>query len=234
MEENNKVALVVGAHPDDPDFGAAGTAFKWITDGWRIIYVVCTNGDKGSADPEMTSEKLAEIRVKEQTEAAKSLGVADVVFLGYADGGLEDTYTFRGQMVRLIRQHRPEVVFTHDPYRRYMGHRDHRIAGQVTLDAVFPFARDHLSFPEHKTEGLQPHKVAEVYLFGAEEPDTFVDISDVFDAKIRCISHHVSQVGDHKNDWDKWVEERKKQMLAMSRRPDQPLSEGFRHIKLRR
>jgi len=232
--EENKVAIIVGAHPDDPDVGAAGTTFKWIKDGWRMIYVICTNGDKGSSDPDMTSERLAEIRRREQTEAANCLGVSDIVFLGYPDGWLEDSPVFRGQLVRLIRMYRPEIVFTHDPYRKYMSHHDHRICGQVTLDAVFPYSRDQLFYPEHKAEGLLPHKVAEVYLFGSEDPDVFVDISDVFLTKMKCMSCHKTQFGDHSADWETWIEERKKQMKAMSRRADMPLSEAFHRIKHRR
>jgi LmbE family N-acetylglucosaminyl deacetylase len=232
--EDTKVALVVGAHPDDPEFGTGGTMLKWIRDGWRVVYVICTNGDKGSSDPEMTSEQLARIREGEQKEAAKTLGISEVEFLGYPDGGLEDTPEFRGRLVRLIRKYRPDIVLTHDPYRRYMGHRDHRIAGMATMDAVFPYSRDSLFYPEHKAEGLQPHKVMEVHLFGAEDPDTFVDISDVFEIKMKAVCCHVSQVGDHTADWETWLQQRREQNKAMSRNKDMPLSEAFKKIKLRR
>jgi len=186
--------LVVTAHPDDSEFGAAGTVAKWVAQGREVIYVICTNGDKGSSDPEMTSERLARIREQEQREAAATLGVKEVVFLGYPDGGLEDTPKFRGEIVRCIRKYRPHTVVTSDTYRRYMWHRDHRVTGRVVLDAIFPYARDHLSYPEHKAQGLDPHKVREVYLSGSEEPNTFIDISETFDKKIAALGCHKSQI----------------------------------------
>lgn len=229
-----KTVMVVGAHPDDPEFGAAGTVARWVQQGWTAVYVLCTNGDKGSSDPTMTSERLAVIREAEQRKAAAIVGAREVVFLGCHDGGLEDTPEFRGQIVRLIRKHRPDIVMTHDPWRRYMVHRDHRIAGQVTLDAVFPYSRDRLFYPEHEAEGLKPHKVLEVYLFGAETPDTVVEIEDTLGTKMKAIACHVSQVGDHTADWDKWVKEYRERMSRMNKRQDQPMAELFRRIELRR
>jgi LmbE family N-acetylglucosaminyl deacetylase len=234
MEQQQKSAMVIGAHPDDPDFGSGGTVGKWTGEGKQVIYVICTNGDKGSSDLNMTSEKLAEIRIREQLAAAKVLGVTEVIFLGYPDGGLEETDTFRGQLVRLIRKYRPETVITHDPYRKFMGHHDHRVAGQVALDAVFPYARDHLFYPEHKKEGLIPFKVGEVLLTGSEEPNLFVDIAKTFDLKTKAIACHVSQIGDHSADMTKWAEEHKKRMVAMMGRSDMPYCESFRRIEIRR
>jgi LmbE family N-acetylglucosaminyl deacetylase len=234
IEQKQKVALVIGAHPDDPDFGVGGTAAKWIKEGWKVIYVVCTNGDKGTSDPNMTSEKLAMIRASEQVAAAKVLGIDDVIFLGYRDGELEYTPVFRGQIVRLIRKYRPDIVVAHDPYRKYMGHHDHRIAGQVTLDAVFPYARDYLHYPEHRNEGLTPFKVSEVMLFGAEDPDTFIDIEETYDIKTKAVACHVSQVGDHSADWEKWEKERRERTIAMMGRPGIPYCESFRKIEIRR
>ncbi len=235
MEQGQqKLALVIGAHPDDPDFGAAGTTAKWIKDGWKVVYVLCTNGDKGTSDPEMTSERLARIRAQEQLAAARVLGVSDCIFLGYGDGELEDNSVFRGQIVRLIRKYRPDVVITHDPYRRYLAHHDHRITGQVVLDAIFPYARDYLFYPEHRKEGLTPFKVREVLLTGSEEPNFFSDIAETFDIKTKAISCHVSQIGDHSADWDKWVEEHRQRTIAMQGRPDMPYCESFRRIEIRR
>jgi LmbE family N-acetylglucosaminyl deacetylase len=233
-EENEKIAMVVGAHPDDPDIGAGGTVGRMIKAGWRIVYVVCTNGDKGTSDPDMTSERLAEIREKEQRAAAAAIGVSEIVFLGYPDGDLEDTKVFRGQLVRLLRKYRPHTVFTHDPYRKYMTHRDHRVAGQVALDAVFPYSRDQLFYPEHRQEGLTPHKVTEVYLFGSEDPNHFVDISETWDSKNQAVGCHITQFGDHSADWEKWCQERKERTVAMMGRPGIPLCESFRKIEIRR
>ncbi len=230
----DKTVMVVGAHPDDPEFGAAGTVARWVQQGATAIYVLCTNGDKGSSDPEMTSERLAAIREVEQRKAAAIVGAREVVFLGYHDGGLEDSAEFRGQIVRLIRKFRPDIVMTHDPYRRYTTHRDHRMTGQVTLDAVFPYSRDRLFYPEHEAEGLKPHKVPEVYLFGAETPDTVVEIEDTMDIKMKAIACHVTQVGDHSKDWDKWVKEYRERMTLMFKRQGQPMAEMFRRIELRR
>ena len=149
--ENKQIVMVIAAHPDDSEFGSGGTIAKWVREGQQVICVVCTNGDKGTSDDNMTSEKLARIREQEQREAAKILGMSEVIFLGYADGGLEDTSEFRGKVVRLLRKYHPDVVITHDPKFRYIGHRDHRIAGTVAMDAIFPYSRDHLFYPEHKT-----------------------------------------------------------------------------------
>jgi LmbE family N-acetylglucosaminyl deacetylase len=234
MTEKQKTVMVIAAHPDDPEFGAGGTVAKWVKEGRQVIYVVCTNGDKGTSDAEMTSERLAVIREQEQREAAKVLGVSEVIFLGYPDGGLEDTAEFRGKLVRLLRKHRPDVVITHDPKLRYMGHRDHRIAGLVAMDAIFPYSRDHLFYPEHKAEGLKPHKVGEVYFTGSEDPDVFIDISETFAIKAKAIACHISQVGDHSRDMEKWVQMMAQRMAAMTKRQGLPPSEGFRKIEPRR
>ena len=129
--------MVVTPHPDDAEFGVAGTAARWTREGKDVIYVVCTNGDKGTSDINMKPEELAKIREQEQLAAAKLIGVREVIFLRYPDQSLEDTPEFRKEIVRLIRMYQPETVVTADPYRRYLWHRDHRIASRVTLDAVF-------------------------------------------------------------------------------------------------
>jgi LmbE family N-acetylglucosaminyl deacetylase len=139
--------LVVSPHPDDAEFGVAGTVARWTQEGKKVVYVVCTSGEKGTSDRNVQPAKLAELREQEQQAAATLLGVREVIFLRYPDQGLEDTPEFRKQIVRLIRQYRPALVVTADPYRRYFWPRDHRITGQVVLDAVFPFARDYLAYP---------------------------------------------------------------------------------------
>jgi LmbE family N-acetylglucosaminyl deacetylase len=232
--EDKKVVMVIAAHPDDPEFGAGGTVARWARQGRKVIYVVCTNGDKGTSDESMTSDRLAVIREREQRQASEVLGVSEVVFLGYPDGGLEDTPEFRGKLVRLLRKYRPETVITHDPRLRYMGHRDHRICGTVAMDAIFPYSRDHLFYPEHKAEGLRPHKVAEVFFTGAEDPDVFIDISETFEIKAKAISCHVSQVGEHSRDWENWVKQMGYRMAAMTKRSGLPMAEAFRKIEPRR
>ncbi len=188
-------AMVVTAHPDDAEFSIAGTVARWVKEGRDVIYVVCTNGDKGTSDPDMKPETLARIREQEQLAAARVLGVREVIFLRHPDQGLEDTPEFRKQIVRLIRMYRPEIVATSDPYVRYLWHRDHRIAGQVVLDAVFPYARDVHAYPDLLLHGLNPHKVREVLLWAAEDVNYLSDISDTFDLKLAALLCHRSQVG---------------------------------------
>ncbi|MFC2067719.1 PIG-L deacetylase family protein [Chloroflexota bacterium] len=210
MPEQAQV-MVVTAHPDDAEFGAAGTVAHWVREGKNVVYVACTSGEKGTSDLTLKSDDLADIREREQVTAAKLLGVKDVIFLHFPDQGLEDTSEFRKEIVRQIRIYRPETVVVSDPYRRYVWHRDHRIAGQVTLDAIFPFARDHLAYPELLTEGLLPHKVREVLLWATEEPNYYSDITDTFIIKIAALRCHHSQLGDDQFPViEKWVKERAK------------------------
>ena len=188
-------AMVVTAHPDDAEFSVAGTVARWVKEGKDVVYVVCTNGDKGTSDPDMKPALLVKIREQEQLAAARVLGVREVIFLRHPDQGLEDTPEFRKQIVRLIRMYRPEVVATSDPYLRYMWHRDHRIAGQVILDAVFPYARDVLAYPDLMLDGLKPHKVKEILLWAADDVNYLSDITDTFNLKIAALRCHQSQVG---------------------------------------
>lgn len=187
--------LVVTPHPDDAEYGVAGTVARWTNEGRTVVYVVCTNGDKGTSDREVKSESLIKIREKEQIAAANLLGVKEVIFLGYPDQGLEETPRFRKDIVKQIRRFRPETVVTADPYRRYIWHRDHRITGRVTLDAVFPYARDHLSYPDLLEEGLEPHKVKEILLWASENINHRLDITDTFPLKLNALREHKSQVG---------------------------------------
>lgn len=188
--------MLIAAHPDDAEFSSAGTIARLASEGKKIIYVVCTNGDKGTSDRSIKPEELATLREKEQVAAAKTLGVNDVVFLRYPDQSLEDTPEFRKNLVRQIRTYRPDIILSADPYRRYIWHRDHRICGQVVLDAVFPFARDHLSYPDLLAEGLEPFKVAHVWMWGNDQPNFRSDITDYFDIKVAALRCHKSQVGE--------------------------------------
>ena len=169
--------------------------------------------------------------LQEQLDAASVLGVKEVVFLGHPDGGLEDTPAFRGELVRLIRKHRPDVVVTADPYRRYLWHRDHRITGIVTLDAVFPYARDRLSYPEHMAEGLEPHAVREVYLWASEEPNLYIDITETFETKMAALGCHVSQVGHFMEAVRQRMEER---AVKTGEGNGVPLAEAFHRVEMPR
>jgi LmbE family N-acetylglucosaminyl deacetylase len=200
---------VVTPHPDDAEFGVAGTVARWTSQGKQVVYVVCTNGNKGTSDPDVKPDELAETRQNEQRAAAEVLGVREVVFLGNPDQGLEDTPEFRKQIVRVIRRYRPETVVTADPYRRYIWHRDHRIAGQVTIDAVFPYARDHLAYPDLLEEDLQPHKVKEMLFWASEDINYLSDITATFDLKLEALRCHESQVNSMKvSDLENWLRQR--------------------------
>jgi LmbE family N-acetylglucosaminyl deacetylase len=191
--------LVVVAHPDDAEFGCGGSVARWVADGCEVVYCLLTSGNRGSDDPTMLPEQLAVIRVDEQRAAARVLGVKDVVFLGYPDGELEDTRDARREVVRAIRRFRPDRMVTQSPFpslNPYSGHRDHRHAGRLALDAVYPYARDRLHFPEVLAEGLLPHKVRQVYLMGHDEPDTFLDITPTMETKLAALRCHRSQLKD--------------------------------------
>jgi LmbE family N-acetylglucosaminyl deacetylase len=196
---NPERAMVIVAHPDDAEFLAGGTAALWAQNSTAVTYVIVTNGDKGTDDPNLTSEELAVIREDEQRRAAERLGVAQVLFLGYPDSMLQPTLEVRRDLVRVIRQHRPSIVVTYDPTNRfimdnYLNHPDHRAAGDAALDAVFPAARDRLTFPELLAEGLAPHKVQEVWLGATREPNHWVDIEPVLQDKIEALRIHHSQL----------------------------------------
>jgi len=227
---NDRVqVLVITPHPDDAEFGAAGTVARWVNEGKAVIYAVCTNGDKGTEDRNVKSEELAMIRKQEQIAAAKILGVKEVIFLDYADQALEDTPEFRKKIVRLIRTYRPETVITADPYRRFIWHRDHRITGQVVLDAVFPYARDFLAYPDLIQQNLLPHKVREVLLWGSEVPNYRVDITPYFDLKFTALSCHQSQVGGSRLPG---VEKRlRERAILMAEKEDFTLAEAFYRIE---
>ena len=205
--------MVVTPHPDDAEFGVAGTVARWTGQGMAVVYVVCSSGEKGTSDRNTKPEELAQVREKEQQAAAKVLGVREVVFLRYPDQGLEDTPEFRKDIVRLIRTYRPVTVVTADPYRRYVWHRDHRITGQVTLDAIFPYARDHLAYPDLLDQGLEPHKVKEVLLWASLEDINYCsDITDTFDIKMAALRCHQSQVGNHFPEMEARLRERARKL----------------------
>jgi len=217
--------MVVTPHPDDAEYGVAGTVARWAREGKEIVYVVCTSGDKGTSDANMKPEEVAKTREQEQLAAAKLLGVREVIFLRHPDQGLEDTPEFRKELVRLIRTYRPETVVTADPHRRYIWHRDHRITGRVTLDAVFPYARDRLSYPDLLDEGLQPHYVREVLLWASEDPNFRSDITDTFDIKVAALRCHKSQIGQNPSpEMEKWLRQRHE---TMAEGEDFELAEAF-------
>ena len=233
FDETPQRVLVVTPHPDDAEFWCGGTVAKWIGDGAAVRYVLCTDGGKGTSDPNITSADLAKVREKEQADAAESLGVQELVLLHHPDGFLEDNDEFRKELVRQIRQARPDIVLCPEPYRKNLAwHRDHRITGQVTLDAVFPCARDHLHFEElWRDEGLEPHKTATVLFWGAEQADTIVDISGTVDAKMLAVRAHKSQVnGWYDQEIEDFVKEHAREAAGDS---GLEFAESFRKITFR-
>lgn len=222
-----KRAMAIMAHPDDADFTCAGTVINWVSKGWRITYVMCTSGDKGTNDPGVTPEEIAAIREREAQAAARELGVADCLFLRHKDGELEVTMEFRRELAGLLRQHRPDIVLTHDPWRHYQIHPDHRAVGFSVIDAVAA-ARDRLYFVEQVTAGLAPHRVKELYLWAPEVPNAWIDITDTFERKVIALKQHKSQVSGIENLEDRlrqWAE-------ASAEGHGMKLAEAFRRLEL--
>ncbi|MGH2448802.1 MAG: PIG-L deacetylase family protein [Chloroflexota bacterium] len=196
-----KRALVVVAHPDDAEFGSSGTAAKMAREGKEVFYAVVTDGSKGSADPNATSIQMIETRQKEQRDAARVLGVKDVAFLSFEDGVLEPTIEVRKAISAAIRQFKPDVVITQSPQRNlasnlFVQHPDHLAVGEATFAAVYPSARDRLTFPDLLARGLEPHVTSELWVSGSSEADYFVDISGTIDLKVKALQAHQSQVGE--------------------------------------
>ena len=194
--------MVVVAHADDAEFGCSGTVAKLCAEGWEMVYVMCTDGSKGSSDREMTGEELSRIRREEQINAGKVLGLKDVVFLDYEDSLLQPTLEMRRDIAREIRRYQPDVVICQYPMRTLdggwgVGHPDHFAAGEAALAAVFPTARDHMTFREELLDqGFEPHKVAEVWIMGHPEPDLWMDVTEHMDTSVKAMMEHVSQVGE--------------------------------------
>ncbi len=189
--------MAIFAHPDDVDFGCSGTLSLWADRGVHVTYCLLTSGNKGTHDPKMSPVRLARIREKEQQAAGAVVGAKQFVFLRHGDGELEVSMKMRGEVCRAIRVHKPDVVFTQDPWRPYQIHPDHRVAGWSAMDGIIS-ARDHLFFPEQLRGRLRKHRVTRVFLFGTAEPNAWFDISTTLDRKIKAIGSHTSQVRDVK------------------------------------
>jgi LmbE family N-acetylglucosaminyl deacetylase len=192
--------LVVTAHPDDVDFGAAGSVATWTDRGIEVSYCVVTDGDAGGFDPEVPRSQIPAIRRAEQTAAAKIVGVTDLHFLGHPDGRLALSIELRRDIARVIRVVRPQRVVSQAPERNYQriyaSHPDHLVVGEATLCAVYPDARNPFAFPELMEEGLEPWAAAEVWLMVGQKLDAFVDITDTFDRKLAALKAHESQMTD--------------------------------------
>jgi len=197
-----KIVLGIAAHPDDLDFGASGTMASYAKAGAEVHYLILTDGSKGSSDLKMSPIELVKLREDEQKAAVDIIGGKSVQFLGYPDGGLEVTLDLKKQISKVIRTIKPDLVITMDPSmlysskRGFINHPDHRAAGQATLDAVFPLARDHLSFPELFADGYKPHITPSVLLINFDSRNYAVDITDTFETKMSALKAHSSQISN--------------------------------------
>jgi LmbE family N-acetylglucosaminyl deacetylase len=220
--------MVIGAHPDDPEFGCAGTVAKWAGEGKELTYLLLTSGDKGSHNREMSPGAVASIREKEQEAAARELGVRAVIFQHHPDGVLVNNLDLRREVCEIIRRHRPNVVMTIDPWRLYQLHPDHRAAGQAALDAVYA-AREHSIFPEQLVGEVEPWRVDEIFLFWTDNADYWEDVTASMDRRIAALKRHQSQLGERVDQ----VEERIRKMAkTVGEKPGFEYAEGFKRIIL--
>jgi LmbE family N-acetylglucosaminyl deacetylase len=229
-----KSAMTILAHPDDAEFGCGGTLATWARQGTEITMVIVTDGSKGSDDRSITDEQLVRMRIEEQDRAAAALGVTRVVRLGYEDGVLQPTIALRRDVARVIRQYKPEIIITGDPDSRfggdfYINHPDHRAAAEAALYGIFPAAGNHRFYPELLAEGLEPHKVREVWIEEWGGGKVFVDVTEAMDAKIAALAEHKSQfdIKDVEPFVRKWTEETGKKFGV-------PFAESYRRIILER
>ncbi len=241
-------AMVIGAHPDDDDFGAGATSALWAKQGKKVVWVVMTDGTEGSEVPTISDTDLMVTREHEQRMAAEVLGVQAVEFLRFPDGHLTNNDTTRKAVVRLIRKYRPRVVITHDPTQHifapdpdekpndtgFMNHSDHRATGNIVLDVVYPFAGNPRSFRELLAEGLQPYKVHELYLFFSSQINTYIDVSETIDLKAKGLKCHATQF-DPGADMGERLRERAASVAKEAKEKkglDMQYAESFRRIKL--
>jgi LmbE family N-acetylglucosaminyl deacetylase len=241
-EIENKVALVIMAHPDDAEFSCAGTVAKWVREGWSVYYVICT--EAGSGGPDEATEvgpearrQISETRQREQRAAGKVLGLKDVIFLNYRDGELQPTLEFRRDIVRLLRTYKPYRVICQSPERNwtpqmYIGayHPDHRACGEGVISALYPASQNPWDFPELLAEGFQPHKVKELYVVGAPSLNHWVDISETMDTKIEALMAHASQFIGHADQLAQRVRE---QRATIGQKYDVTYAEEF-HLSINR
>lgn len=241
-------AMVIGAHPDDDDFGAAATSALWAKQGKKIVWVVMTDGAEGSEVPSIIDTDLMLTREQEQRMACEVLGVQAVEFLRFPDGHLTNNEAARKAIVRLIRKYRPRVIFTHDPSQHifapdpdekpdetaYLNHPDHRATGNIVLDAIFPAVGNPRSYRELLAEGLLPYQVHELYLFFTEHDNTFIDVTETIELKAKGLECHVTQFGPETNMLERvrqWAAETAKEAKE-KKGLEMQYAEAFRRIKL--
>ncbi len=241
-------AMVIGAHPDDDDFGAGATSALWVKQGKKVVWVVMTDGTEGSEVPSFPDPELMLIREQEQRAACEVLGVQSVEFLRFPDGNIVNNEAARKAIVRLIRQYRPRVVITHDPTQHfsapdpderpdatgYVNHPDHRATGNIVLDAIYPYIGNPRSYRELLSENLLPYKVHEVYFYATSQVNTYVDVTETIDLKGKELLSHVTQFGPE-TDLVTRVRERAASVAKEAKEKkglDMQFAESFRRIKL--
>ncbi len=233
-EPGPKRIAVVFAHPDDAEFGVAGTVARWVNEGHTLIYISLTSGGQGGEDPNVATEDLERIREAEQLAASEILGVSETIFLRLPDGSVTADLKTRALLVKVFRTIKPDVVVSMDPSflwsdSGYINHPDHRATGQVTLDAIFPGTGNPMAYPELHAEGIEAHKIREVYLTAAKDPDVWIDITETMETKLRALRAHTSQLGD----WDpdeamrEWGRESAKKQPGIGE-----YAESFKYFKL--
>ena len=225
--------LCISAHPDDNEFTIGGSVARWAREGRDVVFCLATSGAAGTNEHTPSSDGLVPIRERETRAAAAILGVKDVVFLGYQDGVVEPTLALRRDLTRVIRRVRPDVVVCSDPTVRwygneYLNHPDHRAVASAALDAVFPSSETRSIFAELLSEGLEPHKVKQVLITGAQPPDTWVDVAATIEVKVAALKAHASQVGP-----GEWVEALLRNWAAEAgKRAGLPCAETYRRMLL--
>jgi LmbE family N-acetylglucosaminyl deacetylase len=208
---NVRRVLVIMAHPDDPDFTCAGTVIQMARQGIEVTYMILTNGDKGNHNPEITRNQLIALRKIEQRAAAEICGVRQVLFMGEEDGFLQPSRQLRERVTREIRRIRPELIICTNPDRYlvgegYINHPDHRNAGLIALEAIFPAADNPMFFPDMIDEGYLPHKISQLYVFGHGQPDVRFDITEEIQTKIQAILCHKTQIADPIEGPKRWLD----------------------------
>ncbi len=228
-------ALIVTAHPDDAEFLAGGTIAKLCDIGLDVTLCVATSGDKGTRDQSLRRQELAAMREAEQRAAAKVLGLKRVIFWGMPDGFLEESHELRGQVVKLIRTMKPDLMITWDGFRAGFNHTDHRVIGRVVRDALYPAAHDPLYYNHLGREGIGPHRTAELLLAGAQSPDFHVDISAYLETKADAVLCHTSQISGRNRDeiLKGWAGDPKRRRETR-KRTGYDYAESFQRIEFRR
>lgn len=233
--EESKRILVILAHPDDPEFFLGATIARWVADGHEVAYCLLTLGERGTSDPEIAVEEVGKQRRVEQYRAGTVLGVSHIQFLDFCDGYLVPTIEARKQVVRVIRKERPQILVTCDPTNYfprsdYVNHPDHRAAGQIVMDAVFPAAGSRLYFPDLMDEGWDPHTPDELWLSLTAEPNLDLDVTEWWPTKIKALLEHKSQIGEE----EKFVQRMRTRHTLESTIENPRYVERFKRIIFRR